>query len=167
MKNPCMLIISLLYATLAFSQPGYESGYIITQNGDTLFGKIKDRKYTDSPANTDKISFIDVHGDETSKEPDEIKQYLYRYISNSLVNLTSNIVSSSDPKKKEKDNSEYFLQKRKDPNSLMKVKAKAFKQITLLFFNSNSSLAKQIESNSLKIEDIRYIVKTYNEGAAK
>ena len=197
MKTPCMLIISLLYATLAFSQPGYESGYIITQNGDTLFGKIKDKKYTDSPANADKISFIDVHGDETSKEPDEIKQYvkkqqqffvvlpigiesklkfaevlesgeviLYRYISNSLVNLTSNIVSSSDPKKKEKDNSEYFLQKRKDPNSLMKVKAKAFKQITLLFFNSNSSLAKQIESNSLKIEDIRYIVKTYNEGAA-
>ena len=76
MKTPCMLIISLLYATLAFSQPGYESGYIITQNGDTLFGKIKDKKYTDSPANADKISFIDVHGDETSKEPDEIKQYV-------------------------------------------------------------------------------------------
>src|SRR6185437_14896388 len=69
-------ILGFLFTTyLSFSQEGYEDGYIITNKGDTIKGKIKDKKYAAGAANSDKISFINVSGKENNKTPDEIKQY--------------------------------------------------------------------------------------------
>ncbi len=153
--------IILFVACLVFSQEGFELGYIITNKGDTLKGKIKDRKYTASAPNCDKISFIDASGKEGGKTADEIKQYckkgtqffrvlpiglegklkfaeileygdviLFGYTSNSFVSTTSEVLSKSVDKNKDgkpdAKNLEFFFQKQKDPNSLMKVKPKKF-----------------------------------------
>jgi len=189
----------LFFYCVAFSQPGYDVGYIITNKGDTLKGKIKDRKYVASPANCDKISFIDVNGVEDSKTPYEIKQYckkdnqffrslpiglesklkfaeiieygdviLFGYTSNSFISTSSEVLSKSGDKKKDnKSNVEYFLQKRKDVNSLMKVKPKKFEETAIFFFQNDTSLVKKIEDNIYKYEDIKLIVKMYNDNAVK
>jgi hypothetical protein len=188
---------------LTFSQEGYEPGYIITNKGDTLRGKIKDRKYTTGPANSDKISFIDSSGKASNKAPDEIKLYckkgtdffrtlpiglesklkfaeileygdviLFGYVSNSLVSTTSDLLSKSEDKNKDgkpdaDKNIEYFLQKRKDPNSLMKVRPKKFQETTTFYFQNDSDLVKKIEDKNFKYEDIRLVVRTHNELAEK
>ncbi|HTA62701.1 MAG TPA: hypothetical protein VK835_09605 [Bacteroidia bacterium] len=196
----CFFIYCFLFVVLvAFSQEGYEVGYIITNKGDTIKGKIKDRKYTAGAANSDKISFIDVTGKESNKTPDEIKQYckrgtrffrslpiglegklkfaeileygdviLFGYISNSFVSTTSEVLSKSTDKNKDgvpdgPKNLEYFFQKRKDPNSLMKVKPKKFEETATFFFQSDSELVKKIEDKILGYDNIRLVVKTHNE----
>ncbi|HKC67749.1 MAG TPA: hypothetical protein VKG26_05930 [Bacteroidia bacterium] len=198
------LFISVFFVGffVAFSQEGYEDGYIITNKGDTIKGKIKDRKYTAGAANSDKISFIDAGGKKSKQTPDDIKQYgrkgghifislpvgleselkfaeiieygdviLYGYISNSFVSTTSEVLSK--PKDKDKDgkpdinNIEYFFQKRKDPNSLMKVKPKKFEETATFFFQNDADLIKKIEDKTLGYDDIRLVVKTHNENAAK
>jgi hypothetical protein len=189
----------LLATFFAFSQEGYELGYIITNKGDTIKGKIKDKKYSAAPANSDKISFIDVTGKESHKTPDEIKQYckkgvqffrslpiglegklkfaeileygdviLFGYVSASFVSTTSEVLSKPIDKNKDgkpdmPKNLEYFFQKRKDPNSLMKVKPKKFQETATFFFQNDTELVKKIEDKTLGYDDIRLVVKTHNE----
>jgi hypothetical protein len=196
------LILLCAHSIFSFSQEGYEPGYIITNKGDTLKGKIKDRKYTASAANSDKISFIGINGKEENKTPEEIKQYckkdtqffrvlpiglegklkfaeileygdviLFGYTSNSFVSTTSDVLFKSVDKNKDgkpdaPKNLEYFFQKRKDPNSLMKVKPKKFQETATFFFQNDTDLIKKIEDKTFKYEDIRLVVKMYNEGAA-
>jgi hypothetical protein len=196
-------ICAFLFADFfVFSQEGYEVGYIITNKGDTLKGKIKDRKYTAGAANSDKISFINAEGKKNGKTPDEVKQYckkgtqlfyslpigldgklkfaeileygdviLFGYVSNSFVSTTSELLSKSSDKNKDGKpditNMEYFFQKKNAPNSLMKVKPKKFQETASFFFQSDAELMKKIESKTLGYDDIRLVVKTYNENAAK
>jgi len=200
----CFFIYGFLLATFfAFSQEGYEVGYIITNKGDTIKGKIKDRKYTAGVANSDKISFIDAEGKEKNKTPDDIKQYckkgtqffrslpiglesklkfaeileygdviLFGYVSASFISTTSDLLSKSEDKNKDgkpdsPKNLEYFFQKIKDPNSLMKVKPKKFQETATFFFQGDSELVKKIEDKTLGYDDIRLVVKTHNENAEK
>ena len=203
MKKRFLICGFLLASLLVFSQAGYEVGYIIRNTGDTIKGKIKDKKYTTGIANSDKINFIDSTGKEKNKTPDEIKQYckkgtqffrslpiglegklkfaevleygdviLFGYISASLVSTTSEILSkpidkNKDGKPDNPKNLEYFLQKRRDPNSLMKVKPKKFRETVSFFFQNDSEIMKKIEDNSLGYDDIRFVVKTHNELAEK
>jgi hypothetical protein len=193
----------LFVTFFSFSQEGFESGYIITNKGDTLRGKIKDRKYTAGAANCDKIYFIGVDGKEEGKTPEEIKQYckkgiyffrtlpiglesklkfaeilefgdviLFGYTSNSLISTTSDVLSKSVDKNKDgkpdaPKNLEYFLQKRKDPNSLMKVRPKKFQETTTFYFQNDSELVKKIENKILGYDDIRLVVKTHNDNELK
>ncbi|HXU26331.1 MAG TPA: hypothetical protein VN698_03805 [Bacteroidia bacterium] len=193
----------LLSCFFAFSQEGYELGYIITNKGDTIKGKIKDKKYTAGAANSDKISFINAAGKEDGKTPDEIKQYckkgvqffrslpiglegklkfaeileygdviLFGYVSASFISTTSEVLSKPIDKNKDgkpdmPKNLEYFFQKRKDPNSLMKVKPKKFQETATFFFQNDTELVKKIEDKALGYDDIRLVVKTHNELAEK
>ena len=199
----CFFICAFLLATcLSFSQEGYEVGYIITNKGDTIKGKIKDKKYTAGVANSDKISFINAEGRENNKTPDEIKQYckkgtqffrslpiglegklkfaeileygdviLFGYVSASFVSTTSEVLSKSKDKDKDGkpdvNNLEYFFQKRKDPNSLMKVKPKKFQETATFFFQTDTELIKKIEDKIFGYDNIRLLVKTHNENAEK
>lgn len=192
------VFVFLLVSIFVFSQEGYEPGYIITNKGDTVKGKIKDRKYTAGAANSDKISFINADGKKSNKKPEEIKQYckkgtqffrslpigsegklkfaeileygdviLFGFVSGSMVSTTSEVLSKSKDKDKDGkpdiNNMEYFFQKKKDPNSLMKVKPKKFIETATLFFQSDAELIKKIEDKVLGYDDIKTVVKTYNE----
>ena len=185
---------------LAFSQAGYEVGYIITNKGDTIRGQIKDRKYVASPANSDKIKFMDANSKQSKIMPEDVKGYcrkgivfyrslpigiegkskfvkilefgdviLFGYTSNSFVSTTKASLSPASKDKGASSNTEieYFFQKRKDPNSLMKVKREKFESVSLFYFKDDIELIKKIETKSLKYEDIIKVVQLYNEFAAK
>ncbi|HEX7414406.1 MAG TPA: hypothetical protein VF411_10225 [Bacteroidia bacterium] len=185
---------------LAFSQAGYEAGYIITNKGDTIRGQIKDRKYVASPANSDKIKFMDADSKQRKIMPEDIKGYcrkgtvfyrslpigiegkqkfaqilefgeviLFGYTSNSFVSTTKASLSPASKDKGASSNTEmeYFFQKRKDLNSLMKVKREKFESVSLFYFKDDIELIKKIEAKSLKYEDIRLVVQLYNEFTAK
>jgi hypothetical protein len=176
----------LFISGAVFSQAPFEDGYIVSNSGDTTKGKIKDRKYTAGDANSDKIKFIDTKGKESKITPDKVKGYgrkgnvvfrtlpiglegqlkfaqiieygdviLFGYKSNSFVSVVSD------------KSIEYFYQKRKDLNSLMKVKKERFESVSLFYFKDDAELIKKIEGKSLKYEDIRQVVQIYNEFAAK
>jgi hypothetical protein len=201
MKQFLLLLCFFFLSRLAFSQAGYEFGYIINNSGDTIKGKIKDRKFTTSPANSGKIKFIDAGGKQRKITPDQIKGYcrkgsvfyqtlpvgresklqftkilergnviLFGYTTNTFVSVNR----SNDPHKKdtedrvvEKIDFEYFYQRSKDPNSLMKVKKDKFESVSLFYFKDDAELIKKIEDKSLTYHDIELIVKMYNEFAAK
>ncbi len=78
MKSFLFVFCFLFVGAVTFSQKGYDAGYIIKNNGDTVRGKIKDRKYTTSPGNSDKITFIDEKGNKDKITPNEIKAYCKR-----------------------------------------------------------------------------------------
>lgn len=193
------IICALLFVSqFVFSQADYDDGYIITNSGDTVKGKIKDKKFSADVANCDKISFIGADGKDINKTPYNIKQYckkgvrfyrslpiglesklkfaevlengdviLFGYISNSFISTTSDVFTKAEKEKDASKNIEYFLQKRKDPNSLMKVKPKNFQEKAPYFFEDDDELMKKIEGNSLGYDDVRFIVKTHNENAKK
>ena len=73
------IIIFLFFSCLFFAQAPYEPGYVITNKGDTIFGKIKDRKYVTDPGQCDKITFIVSFADSTESKKHytsyDIKQY--------------------------------------------------------------------------------------------
>ena len=75
MKRQLFLLGSLFFILVSFAQYGYMDGYIVTLTGDTIRGKIKDRKYSARPGDSDKIKFIDAKGNESKKTPDQIKLY--------------------------------------------------------------------------------------------
>ncbi len=198
MKKGFIICALLFVSQFVFSQAEYDDGYIITNSGDTVKGKIKDKKFSAGVANCDKITFIGSDGKEINKTPYDIKQYckkgvrlycslpigleskpkfaevleygdviLFGYISNSFISTTSDILSKSEKDADASKNIEYFLQKRRDPNSLMKVKPKNFQEKAPYFFENDDELMKKIEGNSLGYDDVRLIVKTHNENAEK
>ena len=202
MKQYLSLLLLLFPSYFLFSQAPYELGYIITNSGDTIKGKIKDRKYTAGEANPDKIKFINEKGIESKITPDKAKEYckggalifralpigregglqfaeiveygdviLFSYISNSFVSATISGLAPKNSKDKEsskkKIDAQYFYQKKKDANSLMKVNKDKFESVSLFYFKDDAELIKKIEGKSFKFEDIRLVVKTYNEFAAK
>ena len=202
MKQHLSFFFVLFAFHLLFSQAPYELGYIITNSGDTIKGKIKDRKYTAGEANPDKISFINEKGVESKITPDKAKEYckggalifralpigregglrfaeiieygdviLFSYTSNSFVSATISGLAPAGSKDKEsskkKIDAQYFYQKKKDVNSLMKVSKDKFESVSLFYFKDDAELIKKIEDKFFKFEDIRLVVKTYNEFSAK
>lgn len=71
-----ILFFLWLFTTVhGFSQEGFLPGYVITNKGDTLKGKIKDRKFINGTSSWQKISFIDSVGEKYKFDPEEIKEY--------------------------------------------------------------------------------------------
>jgi hypothetical protein len=62
-----------------WAQAPYEFGYVITNKGDTVFGKIKDRKFVTDPGDCDdiilKINFTDSSEKKIHYTPYDIKKY--------------------------------------------------------------------------------------------
>lgn len=58
-----------------FAQEGFLPGYAITHKGDTLKGKVKDRKFMNGTTSWQKIDFIDSAGKKHKFDPEEIKEY--------------------------------------------------------------------------------------------
>ena len=76
MKKCALLFFFLVIFINAFSQEGFRSGYIITYKGDTIKGKIKDRKFYNSVLSWQKILFINDKGEKEKLSADEIKGYV-------------------------------------------------------------------------------------------
>src|SRR5207253_5507711 len=76
MKRFFYLIFSLVIGLNAFSQEGYRSGYIVNYKGDTVRGKIKDRKYYNNVISWQKIKFINNKGEKEKLGPEEIRSYV-------------------------------------------------------------------------------------------
>jgi hypothetical protein len=201
MKRYRFLLFVLFVGRLVFAQAPFEDGYIINNAGDTVRGKIKDRKYVTSEANSDKIRFIDASGKERKIKPEQAKGYgrrgnvhyrtlpvgkeaklqfvkiieygnviLFGYATNAILGTTMASLAPTGSKDKhveERIDIDYFYQRSKDPNSLMKVKRDKFESVSLFYFKDDVELIKKIEDKSLKYEDIELVVKTYNEFAAK
>jgi hypothetical protein len=197
MKRFLFLFFVLFRLQLVFAQASFEDGYIINNTGDTIRGKIKDRKYVTSEANSDKIRFIDASGKERKIKPDKAKGYgrrgnvhyralpvgreaklqfvkiieygnviLFGYATSAILGTTMAAVaptSSKDKHVEERIDIDYFYQRSKDPNSLMKVKRDKFESVSLFYFKDDAELIKKIEDKSLKYEDIRKVVQMYNE----
>jgi len=177
-----------------FAQEGFLSGYIITNKGDTIRGKIKDRKFPNITTSWQKIDFIDTMVGKFRYSPEDLKGY-YRKGKNAYFTLTIGIearktfcevledgevilfsnnlgtwggagsaitvkTSANGPKEKV----EFFLQIKDKPNSLMQWRHGDYNRTAKSFFNDNPELMKSIEDGTLKAEDVREIVKKYNEG---
>lgn len=76
MKLIFYFLLVFLKVVDAFSQEGYTTGYIINYKGDTVRGKIKDRKDPSSLINWQKIHFINAKGEREKLTADEIKGYV-------------------------------------------------------------------------------------------
>ncbi|HXB39549.1 MAG TPA: hypothetical protein VNZ49_03345 [Bacteroidia bacterium] len=188
-----LLYIFILQAIVFFAQDGFVPGYVVTYKGDTMKGKIKDRKYPKSTTSWQKIDFIDSAGNKFGYDPEEIKEYIRigktRYYSLN-IGVTSKptflevqqegavilyaynrgtwggagmaiVVKTSETGPKE--HVEFFLQKKNQPNSLMQWRPGDYERTAKVFFKDNEELLKQIETGTLKEEDIFEIVKKYNE----
>ena len=187
------LYFFLVQAFAFFAQEGFIEGYVISNKGDTLKGKIKDRKFPKSTTSWQKIDFIDSAGKKYSFEPEEIKEYvrkgktrhctliigvgssatflevqedgaviLYAYNRGTWGGAGVAIaVKTSETGPKE--HVEFFLQKKNIPNSLIQWRPGDYKFTAKVFFKDNAELLKEIENETLKAENIREIVKRYNE----
>jgi len=165
-------------ALSGFSQDGYVNGYIINFNGDTVKGKIKDRKYPKNLIGWQKINFINEKGEKEKYTADDIRGYSknnsssYRSLTLGVEGtkkfaqiLESGAVILFDYSLGLSQNAppEYFLQKANDVNSLMEWREADYKKTATYFFKDDKELVKSIEDEKLKHGDIQTIVKKYNE----
>ena len=179
MKKTLFIFFLQLFVFNIFSQEGYRSGYVITYNGDTIKGKIKDRKFVNNPVGWQKIDFINSSNGEKDKyTADDIKEYYKmgtaRYRSLALgveekkrfaemLESSAIILFSYSLGLSQNSPFQYFLQKEKDVNSLMEWREADYKKTAAFFFKDDKELVKSIENEKLKYEDIQNIVKTYND----
>jgi hypothetical protein len=188
-----LLYVFILKAIAFFAQDGFVPGYVVTYKGDTMKGKIKDRKYPKSTTSWQKIEFIDSAGNRFGYDPEEIKEYI-RTGKTRYYSLTIGITSKptflevqqegavilyaynrgtwggagmaivvKTSETGPKEHVEFFLQKKNQLNSLMQWRPGDYERTAKVFFKDNEELIKQIESGVLKEEDIVEIVKKYNE----
>lgn len=190
--NRCILYILLLLATLGHAQSGFLPGYVLNNKGDTVKGKIKDRKFVNGTQSWQKIRFIDSAGKKYAYDPEEIKEYgrtgrtRYRSLvvgveakptflelqEEGAVLLyaynhgswggAGNAVLMKTGKDDAKEHVEFFLQKRNVPASLMQWRPRDYKKTAQFFFNDEPGLLREIEEGKLTEEDIRTIVQRYN-----
>lgn len=187
------LYIFILQAISFYAQDGFLPGYVVNYKGDTIKGKIKDRKYVKGTTSWQKIEFIDSAGKKFSYDAEEIKEYVRtgktRYYAlkigvtaqatflevqqeGALLLYAYNrgtwggagmAIVVKTSETGPKEHVEFFLQKKNQPNSLMQWRPGDYERTAKVFFKDNEELMKQIESGVLKEEDILEIVKKYNE----
>jgi hypothetical protein len=76
MKKSLFIIIIQFTALFVCAQEGFENGYVVNYKGDTVKGKIKDRKYAYSASSWQKVQFISNSTGEKEKfTPDELNGY--------------------------------------------------------------------------------------------
>ncbi len=187
------LYFFILQASIFFAQDGFLPGYVVTNKGDTIKGKIKDRKYPKTTSSWQKIDFIDSAGKKYGYDPEEIKEYVRkgrtRYYTltigvsakptflevqedGAIILYSYNLgtwggagmaIVVKTSETGPKEHVEFFLQKKNTPNSLMQWRPGDYERTAKVFFSDNEELMKQITSGVLKAEDIVEIVKKYNE----
>lgn len=59
----------------ALAQNGYVPGYVILNSGDTLRGKIKDRKFVSGISSWQKVDFLDAQGKKYRFTPEDVAEY--------------------------------------------------------------------------------------------
>jgi len=194
MRYPVKIILFffLFKAISCFTQEGFLPGYVITNKGDTLKGKIKDRKFMNGTSSWQKIDFIDSAAKKYKFDPEEIKEYgrkgrtKYRTLvigveskktfaevqeEGAIILYANNLgtwggtgtaVLVKTTEKGPKERVEFFLQKRNLPNSLMQWRPGDYKKTAQVFFKDDEELLKKVEEEILKEGDIREVVKKYN-----
>lgn len=178
MKKTLLLLSLQLILCMAFSQEGYRSGYIINYKGDTVKGKIKDRKYYNSLISWQKINFINDNGEKDKYTADDIRGYSkngsssYRSLAlgvegtrkfAEILESGAVVLFAYTLGLSQKAPPDYFLQKANDVNSLMEWREADYKKTAIYFFKEDKELTKSIEDEVLKHSEIQTIVKKYNE----
>lgn len=189
------LYFFLIVTVNLFAQSGFLVGFIINNKGDTVKGKIKDRKYPKGTTGWQKIDFIDSAGRKYSYDAEEIKEYVRkgktRYCSlpigvggkftfleveeeGAVILYAYNrgtwggagiAILVKTTPDGPKEHVEYFLQKKNNPNSLMQWRPGDYEKTAKVFFGDNEELMKQITDGVLKVEDVRLIVQKHNAQA--
>jgi hypothetical protein len=76
MKKTLLILIIQITTFFVCAQDGFENGYIINYKGDTVKGKIKDRKYAYNASSWQKIQFINnATGEKEKLTPEELSGY--------------------------------------------------------------------------------------------
>ncbi len=179
MKKFLLFFFILCFTVAAFSQDGFVAGYIINLKGDTIKGKIKDRKEPNDKISWQKINFIDEKGEKIKYTPDDIIGYKKgnKKVFKTLmlgVEARNRFVETVEAGNvflyayslglSPKAPPDFFLMKKSDNNSLMEWRGKDYKVTAEYFFNADKNLMQLITSDSLKHSDIQTIVKRYNAG---
>lgn len=181
--NKHILLILLVFPLISFGQKGFSEGYVITNKNDTIRGKIKD-----SPggilgdSHYSKIRFIPTKGKQQKLGVHDIKEYSkagivkYRVIISitkefaeviidgrvSLLTYTYKPLDDDDDSLNSGKISNYYLQKTSD-TKVSQIREISFKKDMSLYFRDCPELKQLIDSKSLRFNDIKLIVKKYNE----
>lgn len=191
-----LTIFALAFTHTISAQPGYLNGYVITNKGDTIKGKIKDRKYVSSTTSWQKIDFTDNAGNQFGYDPEEIREYrragkpkyvtlvigieakktfmevqedgpvILYAINRGTWGGAGNAVVMQTSADGAKEHFEFFLQRKNAPASLMQWRPRDYKNTAQAFFKENEELVKKINDEVLKAKDVREITKMYNEWKA-
>lgn len=191
-----LFLYFFLSSLISWAQDGYLPGYVINLKGDTLQGKVRDRKFLNGTGSWQKIDFIDNENKKYGYDAEEIKEYgrkgrtKYRSLNIGVESKATfvevqeegavvlyaynrgtwggagNAVLVKTSDKGPNEHVEFFLQKNGQPGSLMQWRPRDYKSTAKVFFKGDPDLIKQIEDEKLTEADIRLIVQKFN-GTAK
>jgi hypothetical protein len=189
MKKILLPAFFLLLSALCYSQKGYVDGYIITTAGDTVHGKIKDtHSGFQSASRSNHILFKAGDNKETKYKPSDIASYsklgMVEYISIKMnlssefaeviekgdatlvriesksttpsMNANGDLTTSYDISSE----TYYIVRNRLDPFLVTTIN---FKNGMKKCFGDYPELMTLIDNKSLKYNDLKLIVKKYNE----
>lgn len=193
-RSYLLRFLLIFFSFSIYAQEGYLKGYVILNNGDTMKGMLKDRKFVNGTMGWQKVLLRDAMGRKYRFDPEEIREYkregklknvtlvvgvegkstfvevqeegtvvLYAFNRGTWGGAGNAVVvqtSANGPK----EHVEFFLQKAGKPNSLMEWRPRDYKTTAKIFFGDNTALMNQISKDELKDEDIRMLVKKYNQG---
>ncbi len=179
------LILINLIPSFTFAQKGYTKGFLITQNQDTLHGKIKDNLFSmNSTHNT--ISFIDKDGQKSKFKAKEIQGYskadIIDYVSikdgshrfaKVLVDGEIKLLSSTTESSGMHSDCNYtttFTYKVKfyylynsSSKQITKVAPITFKNQVSDYISEYSALKEQVANKELRFDDLEIIIEKYNK----
>ena len=177
MKKILFVFYLQFFTIIFFAQDGYVKGYIVNYKGDTIKGKIKDRKYPKNLIGWQKINFINEKGEKDKYTADDIRGYSksnsssYRSLAlgvegtkrfAQILESGEIILFSYSLGLSQNARFQYYLQKVGDVNSLMEWREADYKKTANYFLKDDKELVKLIEDEKLKPGDIQTIVKEYN-----
>jgi hypothetical protein len=179
--------------SVAWSQEGFLPGYVITNWGDTIYGKVKDSRYANASVKWQKIEFINNKGEKTEYSTWTAKEYkrgetLFRAFpigidrkvmflemeENGPVVLYSlnhgtgwgaagNGIGVTPKGQDHEDRVEFFLQRKNDPNSMMQWRPNDYTTTAKQFFKADTTLMREVREEKFGVGDIKKIVQLYNE----
>jgi hypothetical protein len=187
-----LLLYFFLSSLVSWAQDGYLPGYVIKLNGDTVKGKVRDRKFINGTGSWQKIDFVDSENGKYGYDAEEIREYgrrgrtKYRSLNIGVESKATfvevqeegavvlyaynrgtwggagNAVLVQTSGKGPKEHVEFFLEKNGQRASLMQWRPRDYKSTAKIFFSGEPDLIKQIEDEKLIETDIRLIVQKFN-----
>ncbi len=192
-KIALIFFIVLSISQSAFSQKDYREGYIVTNKGDTLFGKVKDRKVrTFNSVLYDKIRFKQPKSGWFPKKyrPAEILGYgyddmhfrslpftsegnLFRptttfaygelYFVKIVIDGRLSLIESEYIDDETGYITSKLYLKKKDEMTYALVPMISFRKKMAEYFSDVDEIKEKIQSREYRLRDIREIVREYNE----